>query len=583
MPSFLTPLTDPVLLISLLPLVGMAALQSFAAIWAATSNRHWFWRGLALWAAIALLVPIEAWDPAWISCLSSALTVGTLRVLRPSHPTAATKRGPFRSGTSGLRFTLSSLFLLILLISLWLITLMPIVKNYRPNNWWGWLVGSIAQAIIALLTYHSLKGPRPKLSFIGLVLSIPLLAALVVAAGDLNWSLGWYWPSAGEIASKAATGVVFAAILALLLIFFSPTNLPATRARLAWRGLAATFLMLLGINIATIYGLLLRRTPPPAKYEQPANNYTRISEIVARIAVINPSNSSRADLRTTNLNSPVAQELDALYAELLPLLRNENAVAYDPARDANDNFDNLAGTNTSAIQCFRILARGLQAEGDAALVAGRHDEAADYALANIQFGDAMMRGGTMVHSLVGMGLQGAGVAQISRIRGRLTRSKNLECIKAFSMCLRPLEHSVLVNQREIHFNETVYGWPSRYENALSRLAVRPSPGETIGLESRTRTRAFLVLLRADFACRIYSQDHDRFPTQLADLVPDYLPTLPLDAYTGDPLRYSRAGDGFTLYSVGRDRHDDGGRFTNSMTYYQSSTGYDLDLDTLTRP
>jgi len=60
------------------------------------------------------------------------------------------------------------------------------------------------------------------------------------------------------------------------------------------------------------------------------------------------------------------------------------------------------------------------------------------------------------------------------------------------------------------------------------------------------------------ACRLYRLEHDdQLPTSLADLVPAYLPAVPVDALTaGQPIGYRR--DLETVYSVGSDGRDDGG-------------------------
>ena len=50
----------------------------------------------------------------------------------------------------------------------------------------------------------------------------------------------------------------------------------------------------------------------------------------------------------------------------------------------------------------------------------------------------------------------------------------------------------------------------------------------------------------------------RDPDQLSDLVPAYLPVIPVDSADGHPLRYRREGTGFILYSVGENLQDDGG-------------------------
>jgi hypothetical protein len=79
----------------------------------------------------------------------------------------------------------------------------------------------------------------------------------------------------------------------------------------------------------------------------------------------------------------------------------------------------------------------------------------------------------------------------------------------------------------------------------------------------------------------YRLAHGDYPQRLADLVPAYLPAVPIDPWDGKPLKYRLASsgeqievrrdknslepialtaeDGFVLYSIGGDRIDDGGR------------------------
>jgi hypothetical protein len=49
------------------------------------------------------------------------------------------------------------------------------------------------------------------------------------------------------------------------------------------------------------------------------------------------------------------------------------------------------------------------------------------------------------------------------------------------------------------------------------------------------------------------------PTSLADLVPQYLQSIPDDPFSGKPLVYRRDDDGYIVYSVGSNRADDGGK------------------------
>jgi hypothetical protein len=61
------------------------------------------------------------------------------------------------------------------------------------------------------------------------------------------------------------------------------------------------------------------------------------------------------------------------------------------------------------------------------------------------------------------------------------------------------------------------------------------------------------------AAERYRQQHNQFPTQLTDLVPDFLNTVPLDPFDNQPLRYRTEPTGAIIYSIGVDGNDDDGR------------------------
>ncbi|HMC09692.1 MAG TPA: hypothetical protein VKH44_00320, partial [Pirellulaceae bacterium] len=49
----------------------------------------------------------------------------------------------------------------------------------------------------------------------------------------------------------------------------------------------------------------------------------------------------------------------------------------------------------------------------------------------------------------------------------------------------------------------------------------------------------------------------QFPSEIADLTPDFLPAVPLDPFDGQPLRLRLADNEILIYSVGLDGKDDG--------------------------
>jgi hypothetical protein len=58
---------------------------------------------------------------------------------------------------------------------------------------------------------------------------------------------------------------------------------------------------------------------------------------------------------------------------------------------------------------------------------------------------------------------------------------------------------------------------------------------------------------------MYQRQHGDWPGSLDELTPRYLPRVPRDRLTGEPLRYHVTGDGPVVYSLGVDGDDDGGR------------------------
>lgn len=84
--------------------------------------------------------------------------------------------------------------------------------------------------------------------------------------------------------------------------------------------------------------------------------------------------------------------------------------------------------------------------------------------------------------------------------------------------------------------------------AIEKSAVR---GEIV-TQQREATLAAIALVR-------FQRQKQHWPETLAELTPHYLPTPPLDRFTGEPLLYRLFDGKPLLYSTGLDRNDDGGR------------------------
>jgi hypothetical protein len=86
-------------------------------------------------------------------------------------------------------------------------------------------------------------------------------------------------------------------------------------------------------------------------------------------------------------------------------------------------------------------------------------------------------------------------------------------------------------------------------------------------------RTNLRLLIADLGVRAHQLDMSDVPTTLEELVPRYLPAVPDDPYGNGPIKYQRSDNGYTVYSVGLDKEDNGGQpITNPAEMHNEQTG-----------
>jgi hypothetical protein len=128
-----------------------------------------------------------------------------------------------------------------------------------------------------------------------------------------------------------------------------------------------------------------------------------------------------------------------------------------------------------------------------------------------------------------------------------------------------LARGVLLEQ----MNEQVERLKLPFVKQVDPALVRKKPAEDdpplvhkLMFESRVwdspNMQARLRCTATSIAVERYRQKHQRWPQQLADLVPDFLAAVPSDPFTDAPLRYQRLEDGVVIYSIGRDREDGGG-------------------------
>jgi hypothetical protein len=92
------------------------------------------------------------------------------------------------------------------------------------------------------------------------------------------------------------------------------------------------------------------------------------------------------------------------------------------------------------------------------------------------------------------------------------------------------------------------------------------PGAIKLVDASLRHRAELLSVAALIACERFRLTRGRWPESLAELPKDLLPAIPIDPYTGEPMKFARLPDGITVYATPpKDMFDPGKkRLTNPL-------------------
>jgi hypothetical protein len=667
------------------------ALQCLVAIWAATSKAHWFWRALAVWSAVMLMVPIRAWELVWLFGTSSPLLIGGLWVgqwFAGKDRREATTAGEIRATKSVAakwRFSLRDLLALVLIIGLWLPGILETLREYRVGNWnWlGWLTSSFSLVAISITSYALVVSPRRWLDmgllsfalleigvmlWVNFMLELPLAPGLFIVvcgtiaaiAGLVAYGISFPWrhwfallvlvvliPACATAVGLAGpwmrhvdpvnvlTGTTTFKIIRLSLIF---TELSATlvliialasgarcvsfskQRRIAYVGALALIGGAAALWLGSIYVDVFRtgKRWPAAPHDVNSLQVYRVQRMATDIRDVwhNVYNQTGrwpppaiADLPPGPALATVRLKLADLYRELLPLLESASTEDSETSAKAKAGFRRGPWSSWD----FNILSQQLGAEFESAVAKKKWDAATDYALALLQLGDILARGGNKTETDLGSQIRADGHRRLVEIRSDVPPDRLRSAISSLQRSQQDRGDPELNRARQFDYEEIYFGWGVRYQRALDkRLGKRRDPNEEY-MQRHTAScnlQSLLAgpLLQTELAVRLFQSDHGRLPRDLSELVPAYLPSTPVDAYS-QPLVLKSMGETFVVYSIGWDRFDDAGTLSNWMDYeagqlrfqrekgtwttherrdgeprqYMGQPGIDFDLDTLTRP
>lgn len=111
--------------------------------------------------------------------------------------------------------------------------------------------------------------------------------------------------------------------------------------------------------------------------------------------------------------------------------------------------------------------------------------------------------------------------------------------------------------------QRVDGWWGRLAYCVDELSGQAEQDNAVYMGDAKYRCAVHRILLVELALEGYREKHKTYPDQLGELVPDDLKEIPLDPFSGRPLIYRHTATGYLLYSVGRNRQDDGGAIWGS--------------------
>ena len=84
--------------------------------------------------------------------------------------------------------------------------------------------------------------------------------------------------------------------------------------------------------------------------------------------------------------------------------------------------------------------------------------------------------------------------------------------------------------------------------------------------NEARHEAKIGLAQLALGLKIYKAEEGKYPDTLTELVPEILPELPQDPFTGRDFVYKKEGEGFLVYSLGENTKDEGGKWDEKKVY-----------------
>lgn len=575
-----------VLLVSCFTSVGLLA------IWAATSKRHWFLRCGLLFAVVSISLLIPAYEVFVALAIQGFVVIfGVIS----SYRWWLQRDRQFSS-----RFRLASLLQAMVFVSA-AAAIGTQLPSLNQTAWINVVLIGATMGIATLIGYWIARSRRLRswrhwlvASVVIVALSILLMATDWFFISAISQGLAVSWPP--EPTPGSITGVFggpqeddtmwawlgVTASTTLLTVCVWPcfaANASSPRSR----RYGITLLLLIASPAAIASYWLANPLPIPT---DEAPNENGFGDLVAAGKLtgdwdFNDNLDGYEHAWIGELQAAVA-EMDPAYQLLAEGLSRR--VQFPINYQSRDTIDMYVLMN------LRALARICGGRGKLAAMQHRFEDAADNYLDAVRIGSAMRANTLMVHALVGMGCAGVGKRELYEIRNKLTVEQSRSVIaELLRHELQPGDAEGFVYRDRVWTQHTM-GWHGRLTQLLNDLCEPQAFfSEETFFDNCRQAQATTRLLCLELALHAYHREHGHFPKELRSLTPVYIDSLPTDPFdlNEQPPRYRAKVNSYVLYSVGKNREDDGGLDPNEdedaeFNLWQT-TGGDLQLSVLYAP
>ncbi len=289
------------------------------------------------------------------------------------------------------------------------------------------------------------------------------------------------------------------------------------------RGLVVAIIALLGFLFYTV----TRPPPPPPPLPNP-NGYDDFVKAGGMV----PGNLLFSEYAATS-NVRQLRFVISTNAEAFKLVRlGLDRECRVPLRNSRKQFDE---EHMPVLPTFKRLAYAFEAEGKLAELEGHPADALRSYLDCIRFGRQLSRGGLAIDKLVSVADENIGMRALQRMAGSLGTNECHLAIQALAKLDSNNESADDFWKRDRKFGRHISDWREWITSLLAFNQRRQIQQKfRTKLDNCDLTRRRLML---DLAARAYELEKGERPKTIADLVPDYLKTIPLDPFTGTNIVY----------------------------------------------